>query len=375
MTDIEALLRDTLQVRGDEIATPPAWKPAGSRTRSRASGRPWFLPALGSAALIIVVMIVTANLGPQDPPAPAEPSELVGDVTEPPPGMQAVSSLGIEILVPADWSINDTGCGQTSAPSVARGGLIALTCWTPEPFDKAIAEVGPADLNWVPAQDPYLGDPTATSPPPRPVMTMEATTVDGQAAERGRYELVGGRTAGLLRIPSADVAIAVRAGDTETVDTILDSAHLVNTDNAGCPSKRPDALAVLAETTTDPLMDLPAAVDASLCLYPIGDDSRLTASVVIDGASLADVVGQVGQLNFDATIDHDSCSEPRAAPEETLIIAARLPDRSHRYVVLAEQGCDTVALTATRDTAALVPYELYSLLLGDLLHAIPSVTG
>ncbi len=377
MTDVEALLRDTLQARGDEVTTPPAWDLSRSAGASRPSRRPLLLMATASAAVIAVIALVSTGLGTPNPstshPAPAgsaQRAELVGDVTAPPVGIQSVSSLGLQILVPADWSINDTGCGQTSRPSVARGGLIALTCWTPEPFDKTIAVIGTADLDWVPAQEPYVvaGAPTAAPPP---VMIMEATTIDGKAAERGLYELVHGRTAGLLRIPSADVAVAVRGTDPETVDAILDSAHLVSVDNVGCPTGRPDALAFMARTQSDPLADLPAAVNASLCMYPTTYGSRLAASLVIDGDRMDRVVDGLARLSFDATVDSGTCLEERVEPEETLIIAARLPDGERRYVVLAEQGCDTIAIAASHDSPATVPYELHHLLFGELLHSIP----
>lgn len=376
MSDLEALVRDTLRERGGDITVPPAWKTPGAPSGSRHRTRSWLVPALAAAgAVALTVTIVTTGLGATDSAAPAVPATLVGDVAQAPPGLQTVSSRGIEIAVPEAWSINDTDCGQTSAPSVVRGRLLGFSCFTPEPHDKTIAEIGPADLNWVPSQDPYLGDPEATVPPPPPVMTMDATTVSGVAAELGHFELADGRTAGLLRVPSADVAVAVRAPDRGTVETILASARLVESDSAGCLTDRPDALAFLDQEPLDPLPELPLASSATVCFYPAdaGDyDPRLASSAVIQGSDLAQLMDQIGRLQFDATIDNDTCS-PRSEPQETVLVAARLPDGAIRYVVLAEQGCDTVAYAATHDTPALVPYELDNLLLGNLLHAVPVV--
>lgn len=377
MTDVETLLTETLQARTQDVGTPPVWVAPPTASPTRRPVLRWFVPVLASGAVVATVAVVITTLGTEptpdptpDPAPPAAPAELVGEVLAPPADMQWVSSLGVEILVPAAWSINNTGCGQSSAASVARGQLIALTCWTPEPVDKTIAAIGSAALGWIPAQDIDTGEPGWTQPPD-PVMTYESTTVDGRSAQLGHADLADGRTAGVLRVPAADVAVVVRSTNPETVERVLASARLVEIDSAGCPTERPDALGFLADETTDPLGDLSTAVSASLCAYPTGSDARLAASTVVDAAHLGYIVPGLSELSFSATVDHESCSEPRLEPEETLLVALRLPDSQLRYVVVAEQGCDVVAIAATHDRPAALPHELHSALFGTLLHMTP----
>src|SRR3954462_10781472 len=64
---------------------------------------------------------------------------------DPPPaaeGWRWESSLGIELAVPADWSVNDVGCLQTDAPTIVRGTGGGLDCFTPEALTKEIVLIG-----------------------------------------------------------------------------------------------------------------------------------------------------------------------------------------------------------------------------------------
>lgn len=285
---------------------------------------------------------------PSDPSQPADPAELVGAVVPPPAGMRAVSSLGIEILVPADWSINDTYCNQSSAPTAVRGHGTGADCYTPEPDDKDVAVIGTSDTDWLPIQliEPYVNVPGAPAVT-IPTIELGPTTVDGMPAERGLVALPDGRTAGLLRVAREDVAIAVRARDPAVVATILDSARLVGIDSAGCPMERPDALGFIDQSTDDPLATLDAVDNATLCSYPVRlEQTRLGSSVVIDGSDLDELVTAVHRLAFRGTLG-DSCADPRPSAEEEVLIAFRLTDGSIRYLVVAQQGCHLVVIAAT----------------------------
>jgi len=363
MTDLEDLLRETFRERGHDVSIAPAYTvPSASRRPSGPASavRRFWRPLLAATAVAGVITVVAVAVDEPPSPAPSEPVQpvaLVGDVSPAPPGQQAVSSRGLEILVPEDWLINDFHCGQSAAPTVVRGHAVGLgDCYTPEPAEKTVAMIGGADLAWYPI--PLTDDRTA------PPIELRAVTVDGRPAERGQAVLADGRTAGLLRFTDDDVAVAVRAIDPATVATVLDSARRVGLDSAGCPAERPDALAALAGSTDDPLAELDEVQTASVCSYPLVDatvrrpfteageaEHRLGSSIVVEGEALERLVAAIDGLSFGARPDL-SCADPRPAPEEEAVIALRLGDGSVRYVVVAAYGCGRVVFAPTQPTFA-----------------------
>ncbi|MBT8228460.1 MAG: hypothetical protein HKP61_20600 [Dactylosporangium sp.] len=172
------------------------------------------------------------------------------------------SSLGIEIMVPASWEINDIGCRMTTKPSVVRGTGVTPACFSTEPATKDIAEIAGLDQT------------SAVAGRSREVQ------VDGVAAVRVEGRLPDGRFAGRVAIPSREVSVAVRTRDRDLMRTILDSLHVVDIDHWGCavrpaappPTGQPDRLAV------------PDPSSISVCGYGDGASGRLLASTRLLGA-------------------------------------------------------------------------------------------
>lgn len=99
------------------------------------------------------------------------------------------------------------------------------------------------------------------------------------------------------------------------------------------------------------------------------EQTRLWSSVVIEGSNLATLVAAVRGLVFDGTVD-TSCRDPRAVPEEDVVMALHLADGSVRYLVLAEQGCDTVVIAATHPDPAAITLDVRQVV-GQVLHGGP----
>lgn len=377
MADLEELLRETFRAREQDVQAAPQFRtPYDVTARSSAASRlRWLVPAVATAGLLVAITVVALPDDPTNGPEPSQPTELVGDVEAPPAGMQAVSSLGIEIFAPADWSLNDTGCGQTSAPSVVRGVVMnSGDCFAPEPPDKTVVLIDSLDVSWLPFEltQPYP-DGQGSPPPSVPVLTFEPTTVDGRPAERGEALLPDGRAVGVLRFTADDVAVVVRTPNAQLIEPIFASARFVDRDHAGCPTTRPDALSFIAESTADPLAALDTVENATACSYPASrNGQRLGSSAVIHGDELATLKLELRQLElrFDPTPDLslESCSDPRPVPEEDILLALRLTDATVRYVVLAEWGCETVAIAAAQEGAARLPVDLDHLLRTEVLR-------
>jgi hypothetical protein len=179
----------------------------------------WRIVGAGVAAIVVLTGTVgsaaavgRARTGPPDPTS----LETSG---------RWESSLGAEILVPADWNRDDLGCLSTNHPSVVRYPKFERMCGSEEQPTKEVAILG----------DTSEHEPGVTGRP------ME---VDGVPAVRSEWRKGDGRYAGTIDVASRAVAVTVRTLDAELTQGILDSFRLVPVDHAGCPERRPEAAPV-----------------------------------------------------------------------------------------------------------------------------------
>lgn len=185
-------------------------------------------------------------------------------------------------------------------------------------------------------------------------------------AERGTARLPDGRTVGLLRGTDGNVAVAVRATAVADVDRLLNSVQVVDVDNAGCPTARPDALSYLEQSDSDTAADLGSVANATLCMYSGLDGSDvIDSSAVVSGAALAQLTDAIRALDFDNYAPDESCSDPESSPHVETLIALRLADGEIAYVAVAYLDCGEVAYAAHTGPATL-PQDV-SNLLGTLL--------
>lgn len=193
------------------------------------------------------------------------------DRSVPADGWRWESSLGIEVAVPNDWTINDTDCDQTDAPSVVRSQGLVWNCFTPEPATKQIVEIADA----LTAQNLE-----------RPVpLTYRDVMIGSTAAERGEGEIGDGRAAGWVHVPSIGVIVDVRVKNEETLHMVLDSIRVIDTDHNLCLTSRKDMGPVAPKADT---LAPGQAHAVSVCYFDRKD--VLQASTLIEGVEAQDLV-------------------------------------------------------------------------------------
>lgn len=344
--DVETLVRDTFlchEAEAEEGTTDLAGavraRVARRRRRARVAGA-------GAAAVAVLVAagVIPALFG--DRPARPLAVDVAAEDRAATADWRWESSLGAEIQVPAHWTVNDSGCLQTDAPSVVRGAGIQPACFTPEPVHKELAFISdrPAGgpLTEIPTGPPS-GWPTAVALPER------AVEVSGVPAVRAEGRLTDGRYAGTVTVAARQVAVTVRTREEATTRRILDSVRLVEIDHAGCPTRlRPVAPAPLpgqrspgrstAQTTEDQghtpfVPSLPSSI--SVCSYgspnPRGERrDRIEASVRLSGA---EAVALAAGLN---------AARPGANPAPAGVACARPDPLGYEALLLVRDRDDEV---------------------------------
>jgi hypothetical protein len=255
--------------------------------------------AAGAVLAITGGIAFAASVGrPTNRPADPPPSVDAGGGNHANPGWRLESSLGAEIAVPANWAVNDSGCGMTDRPSVVRAKGISTACYTPEPATKELAII---------AATTAYGE------------TAKPVTIDGVAARRGERRLDDGRYAAWIEVPSRQVAIDVRTRDAATAKRIVDSLRLVDTDNLGC--------------TTDPAKLTPShrhqpfvpadPTSIRVCYY--GGQERLQASAELtsDNARRLATALNAAPPGRNPDRSADSCTDSANPPGDDAVLLAR----------------------------------------------------
>lgn len=188
-----------------------------------------------------------------------------------PPGMRLVAFHDVEIAVPQEWATNAVRCGRTpERDTVIFGDGVAATCMTLRRPAVSSAEL-----------DPLF---TPSPPPSKPVV------VDGVAAQRGERRLPTGNTEITLVLPASAVVLTVTSPDAALAKRIVDSAHIVAVDAAGCPTRSaqldpPAGISTQPGATQVLVPGTPA--NAVLCRY---GDGWLGRSAAVSGDALAGLV-------------------------------------------------------------------------------------
>lgn len=271
--DLGSAVNRSVSAAVDELAPDPVLLLRGVRTASERRSRAARWRAAGAvvaaAAATAAVALVVPALQDERRTIPAEQPAL----PPVPPGKQAVSWHGVEVLVPSEWTIGDLVCSSARSDTVLRPG-IRLGCLGPD-------EVGLTVVRFQALSD----DPRTLSAQ----LARSATTpveVSGVPALRGSTPLPDEPgVQGVLVVPSEQVVVTVRSPDPARVDALLDDVRVVAVDAAGCRSRLP------APQPTGPA-ERPGAgrslvpgepFAASLCEY---DGLRLVASRRLDQAAV-----------------------------------------------------------------------------------------
>jgi hypothetical protein len=274
----------------------------------------------------VAVLAITGGIAIAANQAPSPDSSTVqgkGTGTGTPrTGWRLESSLGVELQVPANWAVNDSGCGMTDRPSIVRAKGISTLCYTPEPTTKELAVI---------AEAVTAGGQT------------QPTTVDGVDARRGERRLDDGRYAGWLEVPSRKVGVEVRTRDKATTSLILDSVRLVDIDSRGCttdPGKLQPAKAASGQSFVPQDPDV-----ISVCYY--GGETRLQASAELTGDAARTLATALNGSPKGGNPDRpaDSCApatDPAGADAVLLVEGATV---RVRFDACTKRGADNGAET------------------------------
>jgi hypothetical protein len=322
--DIERVLRTTLTDRAGTVTDGPAWSRGEDEASTSRTDRPRtrLLAPLAAAAVILAVVGGVFALRHNEKRADSTPVAI--DQIPIPAGMKAVDAMGVEIFVPADFTV-DTPC---SGPRVTRPVAIPVAASCPSALNSTHVEI------------------SAIPVPSRPGCS-EQLELDG--------ELACLSTTATTSLPSTStyeaywtkhrVAVSAVGDDRAVLLRIIRSAHAVPVDRHGCaadrdpiepPGKRDPADADGAPTVPE---NRPAT-SMGVCWYIA---NRLVAAGTL-GADAADSVlrsaNEAAKLFSPAgtaacsAVDHTdavilSVHYARGGAAEGILRLARCPDRNY----------------------------------------------
>jgi hypothetical protein len=227
------------------------------------------------------------------------------------------SSLGIEAQVPADWAINDIGCGMSQAPTVARAIGARRACLTPETPDKQVIEIAPWD-----SRD---GDPPDE-------LVAEPVQLGNEEARRALGQLKDGRFAAWLHVPRLQAVLSIRVKDRQTMQRVLESARVYEVDQLGCALRRPAPQPPTSATLVPVVRELVA------CYYGEGEAHGASARFDTNEAAalLSDLNAAYPHRNVDQLASE--CLRQALPPVSDLVLLAR--SASDRAIVhVGYSGC------------------------------------
>lgn len=251
MTDLEHLVRDALAFHAGGAPDAERLLHEVHERAARERRRSWSAVVLAAAAGTAVVVAVAAQAPGADPMpdtgqvAGAEQGQDTeaasgADATAPgptstdavPAGLQPVSFHGVEVLVPASWSINAIRCGSTPTQDtvVIEDGSPQAACLQAQPPGLTVLRLAP------------LGEPFDGAAG----FATDTTTVSGQPARRGVGTLDranGGQQweveIAVLVLPGPGVLVTVESPDPTYAQELLDSVRIVDVDSVGCRDRVP----------------------------------------------------------------------------------------------------------------------------------------
>jgi hypothetical protein len=280
MDDLDTLLRQTF--REKEAEAPDADRLA-ARVRAASVARHVTVKrrllvagtACAVAGVAVAVTVQTSGGGGSQGAPATGPTFTDGRPTDQVVGgMRAWSSSGLQVRAPESWPANALHCSTAAQPTVIVDVSMYQACLGPDPHVDQVEFRGAQAL----AATPEHPSVPVSEPPFYPnTPTMRPTKVDGRDAQIGSMRLADGRTLEVLIIPDLDVSVGATTKDPALAERIIASAHVVDVDANGCPSRT--AAVVPGKPTRDGAdRDLVPGtpIAASLCSY--GHDFEPTGS-------------------------------------------------------------------------------------------------
>jgi hypothetical protein len=279
VSDVEDLLRQSFARRELDVDLPMDVGQLVTRRGQRERRRARVLVGSAAAAVLVVAVMAAVTV------SPSRPATLDQGAEEPPgpvvpTGTQPVSFHGLQLFVPAAWTLQHTRCGTPlTDTAVVRDGSPVATCFLNEPSGLTVAELHPLD-----SPDGKVLDARAREP----------LSVDGHAARRGEGTAFG-RSVEVLSVPDVGVVVEARSPDLALRHRIVASARVVPVDSLGCL----DHVAPLApsgqsdhEGAAEALVP-GSPVSASVCRY---SGSWLMRSLALPDSRLTGLVQLMNSL-------------------------------------------------------------------------------
>lgn len=179
------------------------------------------------------VLLACAACGRSAPTAVSHPGATAPPATSASGSMgvlQRVSSLGLQVDVPASWPVNAwSGCGRPPVAQIERGQGIVAGC--------ASGRVLRSLLRIVPDETARANTGAAASGRPSPSPSGSAVRLSGVPALVTRERTPDGRFRATVAVAQRDVRMVVESPEQSVVDRAVASARLVRVDDVGCATE------------------------------------------------------------------------------------------------------------------------------------------
>jgi hypothetical protein len=257
----------------------------------------------------------TAAASPSATPAPVRGLTEPSDGTAP-AGWRLESSLGVEVVVPATWSVNDYGCPMSGRPTIEHWKSDERDCGRGEPRTMDVAVI---------YEDGFGYDERDRTLRSRTIL------IGGASATRAEGRIADGRYEAWVVVPSYwPVVVVARNRDADTARRIVDSVRLVDPDHNGCRLLRP---ARPVGPTPVPVPRGRAFVpadptDISVCLYGPGESGVIRGSGRLTAAAASGLAALLNATPAGRNADSPESvcrHEPQVWPDLVLLIRAGGP--------------------------------------------------
>lgn len=302
--------------------------------------------AAATAGLIVAITVIAPLRPDLDPPdarrlAASEPTTTSTPSPSPvPPGTQAVSFHGVEVLVPAEWTINTVRCSSPIADTVI------IEDGAPQPACASAQTPGLTVVRLMPIES---FNSQAWSE-----LATESVTVSGHPASRGTGMSERSQTElAVLLLPGPGVAVTVESPDPAYAEQLLDTVRAAAIDSVGCRDRLPTLASQPDLSEADPLVP-GSPTSASICRYTGGWLYRSAAVPTTDVDELVQILNAlplgVSTPGPGFFITPEACAEE---PDRTFVIQLGYPDGSEVDVHVNLNGCKDIAATNGNRTTKL----------------------
>jgi len=289
-------------------------------------------PVLAAAAAVAVLTAGTVAAVQGFTPGATGPASSAAAAPPVAPGWQRISSLGMEVDVPASWPMNPwDGCEPVPATAVYRGQRTVRGCGSDGAVVSSLTiEQAGAPPTTAAAAGDSVPAPSPTSAP------VERTVGRGVRATVQEAAGPGGRTEIWVTVPERRVRAVITGTDRRLLERILATVNVVNVDSAGCSVDQPPA-PDWDRPADGPGVSVGAPVAAAVCAYHGG---VLSASATLRGQAVRTLAAAVDRAPAGtvARPPTGTCTLDEEDPAPVWL-HMRAPDGSRTSARLRYAGC------------------------------------